>query len=99
MARTIDYHDIWFGLLHVKTRKRPNDMLSDVEGAYTQLIAKAHSKDEYPLSPCHQHGHLPPLWHRQVEGEAGAVADSRECAVERFSRRSNLPQRLPVLHR
>ena len=47
MARTIDYHDIWFGLLHVKTRKRPDDMLGDVEGAYTQLIAKAHSKDEF----------------------------------------------------
>lgn len=47
MARTIDYHDIWFGLLHVKTRKRPDDMLGDVEGAYTQLIAKVHSKDEF----------------------------------------------------
>ena len=47
MKQIIDYHDIWFGLLHVKTRKRPDDMLGDVEGAYTQLIAKAHSKDEF----------------------------------------------------
>ena len=47
MKQIIDYHDIWFGLLHVKTKKRPDNMLGDVEGAFTQVIAKAHSKDEF----------------------------------------------------
>jgi hypothetical protein len=44
---TSKFKDIWFGCLHVKTRSRNNELLGDVEGAYVQTIAKAHTKDEF----------------------------------------------------
>lgn len=42
-----NYSDIWYGLLHVRTTKRNDEMLGDVEGAYVNLIAKAHNHDDF----------------------------------------------------
>ena len=39
--------DIWYGILHIKTTKKNDEMLGDVTGAYVNLIAKAHSRKEF----------------------------------------------------
>lgn len=46
-TKKIKYPDIWYGLLHLETTKRDDEMLGDVEGAYVNLIAKAHNQDEF----------------------------------------------------
>jgi hypothetical protein len=40
-------NDIWNGLLQIKTRHRPDEMLGDVEGAFVQVFCKAHSETEF----------------------------------------------------
>lgn len=40
-------NDIWNGLLQIKTRHRPDEMLGDVEGAFVQIFCKAHSETEF----------------------------------------------------
>lgn len=42
-----NYPDIWYGILHIKTTKKNDEMLGDVAGAYVNLIAKAHSRKEF----------------------------------------------------
>lgn len=42
-----NYLDIWYGILHIKTTKKNDEMLGDVAGAYVNLIAKAHSQKEF----------------------------------------------------
>ena len=41
------FNDIWNGLLQIKTRHRPDEMLGDAEGAYVQVVCKAHSETEF----------------------------------------------------
>ena len=42
-----NYPDIWYGILHIKTTKKNDEMLGDVTGAYVNLIAKAHGRKEF----------------------------------------------------
>lgn len=41
------YKDIWYGCLQIKTKNRNDEMLGAVEGAYVNLLAKAHNKEEF----------------------------------------------------
>lgn len=41
-----DYNDIWYGCLHIKTRNHYDEMLGNVDGAYVNLLAKAHDRKE-----------------------------------------------------
>ena len=40
-------NDIWNGILQIKTRHRPDEMLGDADGAYVQVFCKAHTETEF----------------------------------------------------
>ena len=40
-------NDIWNGLLQIKSRHRPDELLGDVEGAFVQVFCKAYSETEF----------------------------------------------------
>lgn len=42
-----NYKNIWFGCLHVKKTGQMNELLGNVEGAYVNLLAKVHDKNEF----------------------------------------------------
>lgn len=39
--------DIWYGFLHVRTTKKPDELFGDVKGAYVNVIGMAHTRNEF----------------------------------------------------